>query len=113
MRNKKFGFNIFTLILLLAVMFAGCKKTEFDPAFELPRQFKPGDINVAAGEIQATLTWSPSLFTLGTSYTVEVSKDTSFQTPSPIIKVVDTSRVVITRSEEHTSELQSRENLVC
>ncbi len=99
MRNKKFGLQLGSLFVLLAVMFTACKKTEFDPNFELPRQFKPGDINIAAGEIQATLSWSPSLFTQGTSYTVEVSKDTTFQTPSPIIKVVDTAWVTITDDE--------------
>ena len=99
MRNKKFGLQLPVLFVLLAFVFTACKKTEFDPNFELPRQFKPGDINVAAGEIQATLSWSPSLFTQGTSYTVEISKDTLFQGPAPIVKIVDTARVVVTDDE--------------
>ena len=104
MRNKKFGLQLSALFVLLAVMFTACKKTEFDPNFELPRQFKPGDINIAAGEIQATLSWSPSLFTQGTSYTVEISKDTLFQGPAPIVKIVDTARVVVTDDELEINE---------
>ena len=104
MRNKKIGLQLPVLFVLLAVMFSACKKTEFDPNFELPRQFKPGDINIAAGEIQATLSWSPSLFTPGTSYTVEISKDTLFQGPAPIVKVVDTARVVVMDDELEINE---------
>lgn len=85
---------------LFLLMLAACKKDEFNPDFDLPRQFKPGDITIRAGEVEAKLQWSPSLFTTGknVTYTVEVSKDSLFQGPVVLTTVVDTAAAVITDS---------------
>jgi hypothetical protein len=83
---------------LLALIAVSCKK-DYNPALQLPHQFKPGDINITAGETQAKLTWSPSLFTTGTNvtYTVELAKDSLFQTVD-YSAIVDTSTIIITDS---------------
>src|SRR5690606_41704899 len=44
---------------------------------------------------------------------VERASGTRFDKPLPVVEDARTSRTRSKRSEEHTSELQSRENLVC
>jgi hypothetical protein len=82
---------------MLAVTIISCQK-HFDPDFTLPHQFKPGDINIDAGETQAILSWLPSLFTTGQSvtYTVEVSKDSTFQGTIVDTKIVNTPADTLT-----------------
>src|SRR5690606_41353707 len=46
------------------------------------------------------------------TYTVTV-KDANGCTVSETVKIIEQPQLVATRSEEHTSELQSREKLVC
>lgn len=104
MINFKYQHAFLTAIVMLFVM--ACKK-DFDSEINLPRQFKPGDINVTAGETEARLQWSPSLFTTGTgtTYTVEVSQDSSFQGPVVFSRVVDTANVVVTDSVLNVNEI--------
>lgn len=85
---------------LSAIVFFACQKKEFDPNFTLPRQFKPGDIRITAGETQATLRWNPSLFTAGkgVTYTVQVGKDSLFTT-DVITKTTDTTMIVFTDND--------------
>ena len=68
MKMKKLTY---LLVLGSAFLFTttGCKREEFNPNFELPRQFKPGEINITAGETQAEIEWAPSLFTANKSET--------------------------------------------
>jgi hypothetical protein len=89
---------LLTAFLLFAAM--ACEKDEFNPEFELPRQFKPGDIGITAGETQVTLEWSPSLFTEGNNvtYTVQVSQDSSFAGTPLHTEQVSTAAVIITDS---------------
>ena len=94
---KNISYNLLFLIALISFVTIGCEREDFNPTVNLPRQFKPGDINISAGEIEARLSWSPSLFTnANASYTVEVSTDSSFATPPIFSGVVDTSSIVIT-----------------
>lgn len=96
MKNiKRFGI----CLLGLVVFIASCKK-DYDPDFTLPRQFKPGDINVTAGETAAVLKWSSSLFTTAgnVTYTVEVSTDSTFQGTPVFSRTVDTPTVTVTDS---------------
>ena len=97
MKMKKLTY---LLVLGSAFLFTttGCKREEFNPNFELPRQFKPGEINITAGETQAEIEWAPSLFTANKSetYTIQLSKDSSFQGTILQEKQVDTTYVVYT-----------------
>jgi hypothetical protein len=97
MMNFKYQYAFLTAFIMLFVM--ACKK-DFNPEINLPRQFKPGDISINAGETQARLQWSPSLFTTGTgsTYTVEVSQDSLFQGPIVFTRVVDSAFAVVTDS---------------
>src|SRR5215212_5345163 len=66
------------IISIITLSIVSCSKKD-DKELELPRQFKPGDINITTEPTRALLQWSPSLFTdSATSYTVQVSKDSTF-----------------------------------
>jgi hypothetical protein len=103
MMNIKYQYAFLTAFIMLFVM--ACKK-DFNPDINLPRQFKPGDITINAGETQARLQWSPSLFTTGTgsTYTVEVSQDSLFQGPIVFTRVVDSAFAVVTDSVLNVNE---------
>src|SRR5215217_5449325 len=95
-------YNFFRIVFLPAVLlvFLGsCKKTK-DQELNLPRQFKPGDIKVTAGETQAKLAWPASLFTVADApYTVEVSTDTLFQSAPHLTKVTNTPALTLTEND--------------
>jgi hypothetical protein len=91
---------------LIVLTVISCQK-HFNSDFSLPRQFKPGDINIDARETEAILTWVRSQFTTGkdVTYTVEVSQDSTFQGT-----IVD-SKTVSTPSDTLTDDvLQPRQN---
>lgn len=82
----------------LAMVVVACQK-HYDPNFTLPRQFKPGDINITTEETKATLTWSASLFSASaTSYTVQVSQDSTFAGNIVYDRAVSTTAAVVTDS---------------
>src|SRR6476661_10827858 len=97
---KSFRYQKIFLAAIIALTAFACTKTKYDSNFDLPRQFKPGDISINAGQTEARLTWSPSLFTAGknVTYTVEVSTDSTFQTGIVLSTVTDTSMLVVTDS---------------
>lgn len=97
---KKLTYQIITLTTLFLVMIVGCKKPGYDADFDLPRQFKPGDIGITAGETQAVLEWSPSLFTTtnNATYTVQISQDSSFGGTAVHTAVVNQPAATITDS---------------
>src|SRR5690606_40538185 len=72
------------------------------------RQFLVLDI----GAISATRTTSPSLQLLSASWAWSLLERRMYLPYSACLTWRSTSTVTV-RSEEHTSELQSRENLVC
>ena len=98
---KSLHFSLYRLAFLplaLMVLVMACTKTEDDPV--LPRQFKPGDIKVTAGETQARLDWIRSQFAEpGTKYRVEVSTDTNFASAAPISAEIDNNFYVLTENE--------------
>ncbi|MGN6402173.1 MAG: hypothetical protein ACTHMD_17065 [Flavisolibacter sp.] len=96
---KSFKYNRLFIAALFLFVFISCKKNEYNSEVNLPRQFKPGDINITAGETQAVLEWLPSLFTTvkNATYTVEVAKDATFQNIE-YSTIVDTSMTTITDS---------------
>src|SRR5690242_10062634 len=97
---KIFRHHKLLLAGLMALTVIACTKTKYNSDFDLPRQFKPGDISVSAGQTEAKLSWRPSLFTAGknATYTVEVSTDSTFQTGVVFTTVTDTSAVTVTDS---------------
>ncbi|MCR6722362.1 MAG: DUF5123 domain-containing protein [Chitinophagaceae bacterium] len=87
-----------SMMVAIVAIFAGCTKTEDDPV--LPRQFKPGDIVVQAGETQAVLQWGRSqLAEPGTTYRLEVSTDTNFAAAAPIAVELEGNTYTLTESE--------------
>ncbi len=90
----------FSYYLLLAgtffMAFTGCKRDEFNSEVNLPRQFKPGEINITPGEIQAEIEWAASLFTgnKDVTYTVQLSQDSAFTGTVIQERVVDTTYTV-------------------
>ena len=82
-------------------LFSACKKEEdFNNEFDLPRQFKPGNIQINAGQTDVQLRWNPSLFTegKGVTYTVQIAKDSLFAGTIDYTEVVDTPYIKITDS---------------
>ncbi len=90
----------------IALLVLSCKKTEFNPDFELPRQFKPGDIEINAGQTDVMLRWNPSLFSSENepSYTVQLAKDSLFTTPVLFEEIVDTAFITITDDDLEVME---------
>src|SRR5688572_985311 len=94
----KFLFLFTAFITLLS----SCKKEEeFNNDFDLPRQFKPGNIQINAGQTDVQLRWNPSLFTegKGVTYTVQLAKDSLFAGTIDYTAVVDTAYIRITDAD--------------
>jgi hypothetical protein len=86
------------LVSMALVLWSGCTKTEEDPV--LPRQFKPGDFTIQAGETQARLQWGASQFAApGTKYLLEVSTDTNFASAAPISVELEENVYVLTEAD--------------
>jgi hypothetical protein len=84
---------------ILLVMIGSCKKTK-DQELNLPRQFMPGDIDVTAGETEAKLVWSASLFaTPDVPYTVEISTDTLFQSAPHLTRVTNAPQLTLSEND--------------
>lgn len=80
------------------ILWSGCTKTEEEPV--LPRQFKPGDFTIQAGETQARLQWGASQFAApGTKYRLEVSTDTNFAAAAPISVELEENVYVLTEAD--------------
>jgi hypothetical protein len=92
----KFLFVFAAFITLVS----SCKKDDFNADFDLPRQFKPGDIQVNAGQTDVKLRWNPSLFSAGkgVSYTLQLAKDSLFAGTIDYTTTVDTAYAVVTDS---------------
>lgn len=83
-------FNINYYIALLAfcavlIITGGCNKANVNKSGDLstPREFKPGGLNVSAGQTSAIVTWTAALFTTASqkvTYTAQFSRDTAFAT---------------------------------
>src|SRR5688500_6532955 len=66
-------------VVFLAVLVASCKDEEED-ALALSRMFTPAACEFTNGETEATVAWSPALFTISgeAEYKVEISKNPQF-----------------------------------
>src|SRR5215204_5335336 len=83
------------VISLVVISFFSCQK-HYDPNFTVPRQFKPGDITIAATETKATLSWAASLFSpFATSYTIQIARDSTFAS-NVVDKIVTSTSAVVT-----------------
>ncbi len=86
------------LVLVIMIVWSGCTKTDEEPV--LPRQFKPGDFTIQAGETQARLQWGASQFAApGTKYRLEVSTDTNFAAAAPISVELEENVYVLTEAD--------------
>jgi hypothetical protein len=81
------------------VIAVSCNKVDNDikPA-NLPRQFTPGDINVNRTQTSATLSWSHVFSTPATTYTFQLSTDSTFSGTPLVDQVIDTNNIVLTDS---------------
>lgn len=95
---KNSRINSSLLVLMALILWSGCTKTEEEPV--LPRQFKPGDFTIQAGETQARLQWGASQFAApGTKYRLEVSTDTNFAAAAPISVELEENVYVLTEAD--------------
>jgi Domain of unknown function (DUF5123)/Domain of unknown function (DUF4957) len=94
--------------LLITVLFAAgvsCTNTDEKKQLQLPRQFKTGDISITTEAQKATLSWSHVFSDANTTYTIQVSKDSTFAGTNVVDKVINTTSFVVT-----DSVLQPRQN---
>jgi hypothetical protein len=83
------------LVLLVFATVISCTKKE-NKEMNLPRQFKTGDITFAPEETRITLSWSHVFGTAENTYTVQVSKDSTFATGLIYDTVVNKPTVLLT-----------------
>lgn len=100
MKNFKYC-RSFLAGLALSIFLLSCEKKEYDPNFELSRQFTSSGFRITEGETSVKVEWAPSLFTEGkpVSYTIEVSKTADFQGTPVYTKKVEATEVTITNSD--------------
>ena len=98
--NKNFYIKILPLFLIVVLLAACEKDTEIEET-NLPRMFTPVGLRLTVGLTQVKVEWNPSLFSQDkkVQYTVEISKDSSFQTPPAFTKIVDTTVLVVTDAD--------------
>ncbi|WP_291913914.1 DUF5123 domain-containing protein [Chitinophaga sp. CB10] len=75
----RFNYKYLVVILLAIAGLGACKRTEDDLA--MPREFMPsGEISISSEDTVAILTWKAALYTTKATYTVDLSKDSTFAT---------------------------------
>lgn len=91
--------SITWLFTVLVATFLSCTKIDntVKPA-NLPRQFKTGDINIDKTQTSATLSWSHVFTTKASTYTVQISTDSTFAGAKVLDQVIDTNSVTVTDS---------------
>jgi len=92
---KKLKYQLFVGLLLMVVVIS-CKKEPLT-AFVPNRMFTPTSITIATSDTSVHISWPASLFSAGSgvNYTLQISEDSTFQTPSALSLIVDsTSRMV-------------------
>ncbi len=82
--------------VLIVITAVSCTKTEGIKPANLPRQFTPGDINIDKTQTSATLSWSHVFSTKATTYTIQLSDDSTFAGTPLLSKVIDTNSIVLT-----------------
>src|SRR5688572_27800982 len=98
--NKNFYTKILPVCLVIVFLAACEKETEIEDP-NLPRMFTPVGLRLTVGQTQVKIEWNPSLFSQGkdVQYTVEISKDSSFQTAPAFTKTVDTTFILVTDAD--------------
>ena len=98
--NMNFYNKILPAFLIVALLIGCDKDTEIEDP-NLPRMFTPVGLRLTVAQTQVKLEWNPSLFSQDkdVQYTVEISKDSSFQTAPAFTKVVDTTFIVVTDAD--------------
>jgi hypothetical protein len=87
--------------VFLVVLFVGCKQDLEIEDPNLPRMFTPVGLRLTVAQTQVKIEWNASLFSgnQDVQYTVEISKDSTFQVAPAFTKVVDTTVLVITDAD--------------
>ena len=96
--NKNFYNKIFSAVLIVTLLI-GCKRDIEDIEDpNLPRMFTPTGLRLTLAQTQVKIEWNASLFSQDkdVQYTVEISKDSLFQTAPAFTKVVDTTFLIVT-----------------
>ncbi|WP_240336861.1 DUF5123 domain-containing protein [Rufibacter psychrotolerans] len=97
---------VFPALTLIMLGFVSCK--EDDEELEPMRMFQPGgEITAASSESSVDLTWKtpPNTVEDNATYTVEVAKDTLFQTPIVFSGVTDTTKITLTEEQLTVKEI--------
>ncbi|WP_181307032.1 DUF5123 domain-containing protein [Rufibacter sp. XAAS-G3-1] len=104
--NSKLFLLVYPMLLLLGLGMVSCK--EDDEELGGMRMFQPGgEISSSSGESSVTLTWETPANTVAgtTTYTVEIAKDTLFQTPVILTAQTDTATITFTEEQLTIKEL--------
>lgn len=102
MKNSDMIFkNKIFLVCSAGLLLVACNKTKDVPEVNLPRMFTPTGIQITLAQTQVRIDWSPSLFSQSkqVEYTVEVSRDSSFQAATAYSTTADTTFVIVTDSD--------------
>jgi hypothetical protein len=88
-------------IALGLMLFVGCERDTDIEDPNLPRFFTPVGLRLTVGQTQVKIDWNASLFSTGQKlqYTLEISKDSSFQTAPAFTTVIDTTSVIVTDTD--------------
>lgn len=94
-----FSFHwLFFSVLVLATAISCTKIDNSVKEANLPRQFTPGDISIDKTQTVATLSWSHVFSTKATTYTIQLSQDSTFSGTPVFEKVIDSNQVTLTDS---------------
>ena len=93
--------KFFLALLLFSVVLSCTKRPSFNEEINLPRMFTPVGISLTIAETQVRIDWNPSLFSDGTNtnYTIEISKDSTFQIAPDFSSTIDTNSIVVTEND--------------
>src|SRR5574337_258142 len=89
---------LFLSVLALAATISCTKIDNSVKEANLPRQFTPGDISIDKTQTVATLSWSHVFSTKATTYTIQLSQDSTFSGTPVFEKVIDSNQVTLTDS---------------
>lgn len=92
------SYKFWAFVVMSTITLTACEKVK-DDTFEPKRYFSPGRITATSGELEAKLSWDPSLFLQSPSgYEVEVSLNENFD---PVYKTftTDSAAIILTPND--------------
>lgn len=92
------NWRIVLAVLAMTTVIASCKK-DFDPEYELSRNFSPSGFSITERETDVEINWTRPINSTGDlSYTIELSKTNTFQTID-FTATVDTTVVTVNNTQ--------------